>query len=159
MVASASGSATGSPPSVNFDATPPPSADAASLANQRGKNWSLPESQMGAVPVTRPIQIQCRSDRLVLLSERGDMVGSKEVPLSERTVDSTDALVKQIRGRIESWGIAGRGMYWRPILVVKVEPDGAQRFADLKEILHDSGLEVRKKATATRIPPPALPRS
>lgn len=144
--------------SVHLDATPPPAPDAASLAHQRGKNWSLPESHSGAVPVTRPIQLECHADRFVVLSERGDLLGSQVVMLDQRTADSMDALVAHIRRRIDSWGLAGRGMYWRPILIVKVQPDGSQRFADLQELLRESGLDVRRKATATRIPPPALPR-
>ncbi len=46
---------------------------------------------------------------------------------------------------MESWGIAGRGMYWRPVLTVHVRAGGEQRFDDLSNLLEDSGLSVQRK--------------
>ena len=43
---------------------------------------------------------------------------------------------------MQTWGIAGRGMYWKPVLYVHPSPTGHQRAADLKVLLDRSGLEV-----------------
>lgn len=120
-----------------------------SLAKARGHNWGLPNSSQSAVPLARPIQLECYADRLVLRAERGDKLHTnKTILLSEHTVDSVDELVSRIWEHIDGWGIAGRGMYWRPILSMHVAADGNQRFADLQAILADSGLEIRGKPLA-----------
>ena len=41
--------------------------------------------------------------------------------------------------------MAGRGMYWRPVLQVSVAPDAQQRFAELAALLEGSGLTVERK--------------
>jgi hypothetical protein len=46
---------------------------------------------------------------------------------------------------MKTWGIAGRGMYWRPILSIEVTPDAEFRYAELKSLLDDSGLIVERK--------------
>jgi hypothetical protein len=44
---------------------------------------------------------------------------------------------------MDRWGIAGRGMYWKPVLKVQVIPGGENRFKDLQTLLEDSGLDVQ----------------
>jgi len=46
--------------------------------------------------------------------------------------------------RLAAWGIAGRGMYWRPVLHVYVAPEAEQRFAELSALLEGSGLTVER---------------
>jgi hypothetical protein len=41
--------------------------------------------------------------------------------------------------------MAGRGMYWKPLLQVHVGPGGEQRFADLTALLDGSGIAVERK--------------
>ena len=53
--------------------------------------------------------------------------------------------ISAIWGHIEGWGIAGRGMYWRPVLQVWVAPGGEERFADLSALLDGSGLTVKRR--------------
>ena len=46
--------------------------------------------------------------------------------------------------RVESWGIAVAGGYWKPVLNVQVTPGAEQRFEELRVLLDGSGLEVRR---------------
>ena len=134
--------------------TPPPEKPAAekeksskrakSLAKTRGKDWGLPDAAAGSVPITRPIRIQCEADRLVIVPEKG-LWGGKAIPLSSRTEDSMDELLSAIWMHMQSWGIAGKGMYWRPVLQVHVAPDAAQRYRDLEMLLEGSGLSIERK--------------
>jgi hypothetical protein len=128
-----------------------------SLAMSRGKDWSLPGDHYAAVAVTRPIRVRCYGDHLVVMQEPGERLLSQIVGLDYRTQDAVDPLVAAIHTRIDSWGIAGRGMYWRPTLVFEIAPDGKARAADLRELLTDSGLEVREKNLAAA-PAGASPR-
>ena len=114
------------------------------LAQVRGEDWGLRRAARGSIPLTRPIRIDCYSDRLVIVPEKG-VPGGKVIPLGSRTEDSIDQLISAIWEHMDRWGIAGRGMYWRPILNVHAAPDAQKRAGDLKILLDGSGLEVRRK--------------
>jgi len=115
-----------------------------SLAERRGEDWGLRDAARGSVGVTRPIRIECHADRLVVLSDRNP-ADNKVVPLGPRTASSIDTFISAVWGHIEGWGIAGRGMYWRPVLQVAVAPDAEDRFADLAALLDGSGLTVKRR--------------
>jgi hypothetical protein len=110
----------------------------------RAQDWGLRETAHGAVPITRPVVIDCRRSELVLLPDNGRT--GKPVPVMVNGTDSSiDDLVSAVWDRMNQWGMAGRGMYWRPVLHVRVAPDGEQRFADLQVLLANSGLDVVRK--------------
>ena len=115
-----------------------------SMSRSRGKNWALPTTHTSSVPVQRPIRVECWNDRLVLVPDTSDQQ-PQVIPLGQRTEDSLDPLVGAVRTYTKSWGIAGRGMYWRPQLVLNVNPNAEQRAADLQALLADSGWDVKKK--------------
>jgi hypothetical protein len=120
-----------------------------SLAETRGRNWGLPDAGRGSVGVSRTIRIGCYPDRLEMLPDSGD-VPSQIIPLGRRTEDFIDALVSAVWEHMQSWGIAGRGMYWRPILAMEVAPQAESRFAEILGLLEGSGLDVRRKAAEIR---------
>jgi hypothetical protein len=134
----------GSPSGVPAGSTPTATN---SLAESRGKNWGLPEEARRAVPLTRPVHVECLPDKIVLRSEKNPSQ-TQEIPLNNRTEDSVEELVSVVWQRVDTWGQAGRGMYWRPVLSVDVAPGADGRFADLQTLLADSGLEVKKAAKA-----------
>jgi hypothetical protein len=115
-----------------------------SLAKVRGRNWGLPNAVGGSVAITSPIRIDCFPDRLVLVPER-NLGQPTVVPLGPRTEDGLDTLVSAVWQYMERWGSAGTGMYWRPVLNVRVAPAAEARYADLKILLEGSGLEVTRK--------------
>ncbi len=117
---------------------------AKSLASKRGQDWALPDAAHGSVPVTRPIRVECRADQLIIVPEAG-LSDGKTVPLGTRTEASTEAFISAVWEHMETWGIAGRGMYWRPILNIYVVPGGEQRFADLQMLMEGSGLKIVRK--------------
>ena len=83
-----------------------------SLASTRGRNWGLRDTG-GAIPITRPIRIECHPDRLVVAPGRGGTSG-KTIPFGTQTVSAVDEMVFDAWEHVETWGIAGDGMYWRP---------------------------------------------
>ena len=76
----------------------------------------------------------------------------KVVPMHGDTVQSLDEFVKQVRDQIDGWGIAGNGLYWRPVIILNVGPDGQRRANDLARLLKNSGLELRTDETASNAP-------
>jgi hypothetical protein len=119
----------------------------------RGKDWAFRQKNPRAVPVSRSIAVVVRQDHIAVLSDefrpRSRQLAGKTLPLDGDTVESIDELVRIVHEQVDSWGIAGEGLYWRPVLTLHVGPDGRQRADDLARLLKDSGLEVRPAATAT----------
>ena len=118
------------------------------LAEKRGADWGLRNAARGSVGVTRPIPVICYTDRLVVVCN-GDPGSNTTIVLGPRTEASIDTLISAIWEHMETWGIAGRGMYWRPLLHVYVTPDAERRFTELSALLEGSGLTVeRRRPTA-----------
>ncbi len=115
-----------------------------SLAETRGRNWGLPQNEQGSIGSSRPIRIDCHEDRLVL-GPSSDPTARRTIRLPSRTEDAVDPFVSAVWKHVDTWGIAGRDMYWRPILNIYVAPNGAQRFAELEALLSGSGLPVVRK--------------
>src|SRR5262249_10844429 len=105
-----------------------------SMADKRGKNWALPSSNTASIGGQLPIRIECGTDRLVLLPDTRDQQ-PEVIPLGEHTDESLDQLVGAVRTYTKTWGMAGRGMYWKPQLVLQVYPNADSRAADLQTLL------------------------
>jgi len=115
-----------------------------SLADARGHEWALRNAGRGSMPVARSIRVDCFADRLVVVPESG-YGKPKTVPLPRRTAESVDELVSSVWEVIDRWDIAGRGMYWRPVLSFHVAPAAEQRFRELQVLLDGSGLDVERE--------------
>jgi len=136
-----SGSAGGS---EAFGSTTPEGEGAQSLAKSRGKNWALPGASQGSVGVTRPLRIEVAADRIVI--DAGNPgAARKEIPCTGATEVVVEQFVSNVWDQMRGWGIAGRGMYWRPMLNFHVLPGGQQRAAELKALLEGSGLDVKEQ--------------
>ena len=107
-------------------------------------DWGLPEKGHGSVAIGRPIQVECYADRLVIVSQYGP-ANNKIIPLRGRTASAIDPFISAIWAHMGTWGIAGRGMYWRPMLQVSVAPEAEQRYAELVRLLDGSGLTVERR--------------
>jgi hypothetical protein len=116
-----------------------------SLADSRGENWGLPNAARGSVGITRPIRVRCSSNRLEIVSDSGEVAG-KAIPFGTRTEDAVDGFISAVWEHMKTWGIGGRGMYWRPILRIEVTPDAEFRYVELKALLDSSGLIVERKS-------------
>ena len=98
---------------------------------------AMDELNVGVIPV-------CEGDKLMILAEKPDDPPVL-VPLRLRTEESIDQLVMAVQERIRDWGIAGRGLYWRPQLILAVGHSGEGRFTDLEALLADSGFDVKRR--------------
>jgi hypothetical protein len=119
-------------------------------AKSKHRNWAVPEESRSSISITRPIQLECRADQLVVLGERGDYPRQQSIPFSSDTSQAVEPLVAAVWERINSWGIAGDGMHWKPVLVVQVAPNGTSRYEDLLALLGNSGLEMKLKGASSR---------
>ncbi len=111
-----------------------------------GSNWALPGATAGASSITRAIGVECHADRLVI-GVRGDRATRVDsLPLRGPLVHQLDDLLAMINHRIDAWGMAGPGAYWKPVLVVDVSPDSEARYAELVELLRGSGIALERRS-------------
>ena len=132
------------------EAGPDPRSEKEKLmtAESRGKDWALQQKPPKSVPVRRTIHVTVSKDQLTIRPDSGLASGGKVVPMRGDTVESVDEFVKQVREHIDGWGIAGTNLYWRPVVVLSVVPDGRRRASDLERLLKNSGLELRSDEIA-----------
>jgi hypothetical protein len=122
------------------------------LAKARGAGWALPRNKARAVSIGRTIQVVVGHDHLTIASDAHPLLkrayGRKTIPLKGDTVEAVDDFVNAVHEQVEAWGIAGDGMYWRPVLALHVAPGGDRRADDLARLLTNSGLELSPATTA-----------
>ena len=135
------------------------STSGGSLAGSRGSDWASFATSQRYIPLTRPIQIECAADELRLFDDSGRRVVYR-IPFTGSTDQSIDSLVLAIRRRVDSWGLAGDRLYWKPELVLTETEDGGGRREDVQVLLANSGIETRQKqdSDAVRRLPPAQPK-
>jgi hypothetical protein len=121
------------------------SATGQSLARTRGRNWALPNAADGAIGISRPINVVCTPQSLRINPELGVAAASQDISFSSSTQAAVQPFVSAIWQRIESWGIAGPGVYWKPLVQVAVQPGAEQRFDHLQALLQGSGLELIRR--------------
>ena len=115
-----------------------------SLAETRGEDWALPNAVQGAIPIERPVFVAVNHAQLVLEAEPGTSQVPAVLTFQLGTRAAVQTLVTKIWQRIDSWGVAGPGVYWRPKLSMTVSPDGEAIYAELKVLLRNSGLQLER---------------
>ncbi|RIK75566.1 MAG: hypothetical protein DCC67_15140 [Planctomycetota bacterium] len=127
------------------------STDAAdSAAKSRGSNWANTAASTRSTPITRPIQVLVKADKLTMLPEAQTASEPTVIGFDQATDKVLDDLAAGVQQRIEEWGLAGKGMYWRPTLVLRVAPGAERHAARLSRLLEDSGVDLRLEQVAAR---------
>lgn len=119
-----------------------------SAAKSRGANWANSDASQRSSAITRPIQVMIRPDQLAILDPNDYTTGGAVVPFNQPSERVLDQLAAAIKRQVADWGIAGRGMYWRPELVFVVAPGAEPHASRLAALLDDSGVDVRLPATS-----------
>lgn len=130
------------PPGYQSQRGVPPKTNKESIAETRGKNWALPGASQGSVGVTRPLRIEVAADQLVI--DSGNPGATRQViPCPGQTEEAIEKFVSIMWEQMRGWGIAGRGMHWKPVLNLHVLPGGERRAAELRDLLAGSGMDVK----------------
>lgn len=102
------------------------------------------------VAVRRRVQVIVRGDQLAILSDETIPSGiaywtanSQTVALDQPTPAHVPAFIDAMRKHVTSWGFAGDGLFWRPVVYLNVAPGGEQRAQELARLLKNSGLEMQ----------------
>jgi hypothetical protein len=137
-----SSSSNPSTPSLDFS---PQRAKARKAIKNRGENWGLPNAAPKATAVTRPIRLECYADQLRIMPEQGEARTPLVIPIEGDLTQNLDVVIDAVWQRMDRWGLAVLGGYWKPILTIEVKPGGEQRFVELQQLLRGSGIEVERK--------------
>lgn len=93
----------------------------------------------------RPLYVTVDSAQLVLEAEPGTNEIPQNITFGDSTVAAVQSMVTSIWQRIDNWGVAGPGVYWKPTMEVAVTPDGEARFRELASLLQNSGIDVKRR--------------
>ncbi|MEM7475191.1 MAG: hypothetical protein AAF483_09385 [Planctomycetota bacterium] len=122
------------------------------VAATRGRNWAWRDGPRTQTPVVRNLYLHCFDDRWVLLPENGDLKQATTVLFAGTPEDRAVVLAKAVMKRVDEWGLALLGGYWKPVLVVDVAPKAAWRYNQLVRLLEGSGIEIRKRTKTASNP-------
>jgi len=129
--------------------------DHRSLADDKGRDWALRGATYRATPIARTIHIDCHQDHLLVAAQPGGP-GGQIIPFGVGPRIAAEELVSAVWDVLDAWGLAGRDMYWKPILQIHVDQGAEYRLTQLQEVLADSGLTIEGVAgnvrRQTRIP-------
>jgi hypothetical protein len=115
---------------------------ALSMAQSRGGDWALQNKGSTSTGYRRPVRVICEPDALVLMPEPGSSAAPQSFRFEPDATAAVDRFVQTLQKRMNGWGIAPLGGYWRPELRVTIAPEGERRYRLLKQLLVDSGLEL-----------------
>jgi len=128
-------------------------SQAESIADAQGRNWAVQNGSPNSVAIRRPIQIVVRQNQLALLPSRhatdGEAATGKVISLDQSMNEISKEFAAALRTRIEEWGLAGRGLYWKPVLKINVGPGGEQTAKQVLRLLKGSGVELSLPDTAS----------
>ena len=116
-----------------------------SLANRRGVNWALPDARPNAVGIKRPIRVICKRDSLVLIPEKGTKESMRIFRHEGSLAAVIDPFVDAVQSRLDNWGIAGQGIYWRPVLQLDLGAGARDHYRQMAQLLENSGIEVTRE--------------
>ena len=123
----------------------PGGANLQSMATSKGANWALPKEVTGLTVITRPIVVECHTDRLVIRPDRGDKRTPTAIPMKGATQGAIAPFVSAIHAHMKRWGMAVAGGYWKPVARIEVLPGAEWRFNELKTLLQGSGIQVEER--------------
>lgn len=108
----------------------------------RGSDWT--RQNIRGTAVERTIRIRCQEDRWVIQPEPGQQ-GTKTIFLRKGLVQARTDLSKALQGRVDSWGMALAGGYWKPKIVATIDPNAEHRYEQLQRVLQGSGIDVTEE--------------
>ncbi len=107
-------------------------------------DWALRNARSHAAAISRPLHVDLYADRVVIAPDQPG--GEPQIIVCGRDGQrNADKLVAAIWERIDTWGMAGKEMYWRPVLNFYVVPGAEPRLFELSRNLDGSGLVIERK--------------
>lgn len=130
---------------------------AQTISQSKGANWAIGHPNLKSMAIRRPISVVVRENKMILMpasnNKRSIESQVKEISLDQSVHEISESFTAAVKERIDDWGLAGSGMYWKPVLELNVEPNAEMTATRIVHLLRDSGVEVQLPQTA-RAPQP-----
>ena len=113
------------------------------ISEVRGDNWALPGASGGSFPFERPMRIEITKTEITLFhtDPRQQPI---HIPFENNTRQTIEQFVAAVWEHMGTWGTAGRGMYWKPVLNIYTDQGAEGRANELENLLKRSGLEIKR---------------
>jgi hypothetical protein len=122
------------------------------IADSKGANWATGRPNLRSMAIRRPIPVVVRENKMILMptsnNKRSVDSQAQEITLDQSVHDISESFAAAVKSRIDDWGLAGSGMYWKPVLELTVEPEAEMTATRIAHLLRDSGVEVQLPRTA-----------
>ncbi len=126
-------------------------SDSQPVSERLGGNWAWSNRNQSRTPVVRSIHVHCFADRWIVLPDDGNTSMAETILYDRSPEERAFLLADIVKKRVDSWGLAIAGGYWKPVLSVDVAPNAQWRFDQLKQLMHGSGIEINlRTSTAGR---------
>lgn len=109
------------------------------------RNWAMPNVGQGDTEMVRPISVECLPDKILIRRAGGAGINRDvDIPVAGlSTVGNT--VISHMLDYMATWGNAARGTCWQPELIVTVQPGAERQFDELKSLMQNSGMKIRRK--------------
>ena len=132
-----------------FGAGQSPDETTTAVAQRKGRGWAWSQGPPTQTAVVRSIRMICYADRWVVLPDSSRTAASAvTISCEEPPQQRAEKLARVVAQRVDEWGLALSGGYWKPVLTVEVAPDAEGRFQQLQQLLAGSGLELQRTSPA-----------
>lgn len=133
-------------PSVSMDLQPQQKSE--SIAKRRGRNWASTGQSSQSTAVVRSIRMACFRDKWIVYPEAKSSSNPITISLNAQPQASAEQLAEAIADRVDRWGAALAGGYWKPVLIVDVAYGGQSQFQKLVQLLEGSGVDIQRSAAS-----------
>jgi hypothetical protein len=148
------------PPSLNYTFTQQQSQNQSQnqdsqlkpISVSQGKDWATSRSEGKATAITRTINMVVLPDAWVLISDNNRSEAEATIKLAEGTLAGSQQLSRLIRKRVDDWGVAVAGGYWKPRLTVETPSEDLPSLKVLIRLLEGSGMDVEVVPLQAAIP-------
>jgi TolA-binding protein len=107
------------------------------------QSWTSSRQGDKRTPVIRAIQMAVTKDRWFVVDAADNTRAERVIELSDGPSNARNELVEVLQKRMNGWGTAVAGGYWKPVLSVRLLDNDSLSFQRLDALLRGSGIELR----------------
>ncbi len=113
------------------------------ISVSQGKDWATARSEGKATAITRTINMVVLPGAWVLISDNNRREAETTIRLADGVTAGSNQLSRLIKKRVEDWGVAVAGGYWKPRLTIETPSEDLSSLKILTKLLEGSGMDVQ----------------
>jgi TolA-binding protein len=113
------------------------------ISVSQGKDWATARSEGKATAITRTINMVVLPNAWVLITDNNRREAEATIRLADGVIAGSNQLSRLIKKRVEDWGVAVAGGYWKPRLTIETPSENLDSLKILQRLLEGSGMDVQ----------------